>query len=128
MITDIGIIPGVSTYNNGVNHAWIRYSDGTFVTFGVMGAGTGPGQGTLATVANVKGTSGGNYVDANGVGYGFVRYCDGRITTFDVPGQGSGSGQGVTSNNSINDKGVAVGWYADSNGANHGFIYRGERR
>jgi hypothetical protein len=93
-----------------LNHAFIRYSDGTFVTFDVTGAGTASGQGTLATTTNVAGITAGNYFDANGVGYGFVRLGDGRITTFDVKGQGSSLGQGVTAINSINDEGAAVGW------------------
>jgi hypothetical protein len=122
MINDAGTIPGVSVDNNGVNHAFIRNSDGTFVTFDVTGAGTNSGQGTIAAATNLAGTTAGNYFDASGVGHGLVRSRDGKITTYDAPG----SGHSIAAVGSINADGAVVGWYVDANGVFHGFIYRAE--
>ena len=78
MINDSGTIPGVSFDDNGVNDAWIRYSDRTVVSFDVMDAGEVSGQGTLATAANVAGDTAGTYYDANGASHGFVRSRRGK--------------------------------------------------
>jgi serine/threonine protein kinase len=126
MMTDAGVIPGVSIDNNRVSHGFVRSSDATFVTFDVAGAGTGSTQGTFAYATNLAGATAGNYIDATGVSHGFVRSRHGRITTFDVPGEGTASGQGVVLASSINDEGAVVGWYMDANGAFHGFIYQSE--
>jgi probable HAF family extracellular repeat protein len=126
MMTDAGVIPGESIDNNHVSHGFVRFSDGTFVTFDVAGAGTGSTQGTFAGATNLAGTTAGIFADANGGNHGFVRSPRGKITTFDVPGEGTAPGQGVFSVNSINDEGAVVGWYADANGAYHGFIYQSE--
>jgi serine/threonine protein kinase len=126
MITVAGAIPGESIDNNHVSHGFLRFSDGTFVTFDVAGAGRGSTQGTFAYSTNQAGTTSGTYTDANGVNHGFVRSPNGRITTFDVPGEGTASGQGVVVASSINDEGAVVGWYMDANGVNHGFIYQSE--
>jgi hypothetical protein len=131
MLNDAGTTPGVSLDNNGVDHGFIRYSDGTYVSFDVTGAGTGPiqngiAQGTIAAATNMAGTTAGNYTDANYVAHGFVRSRHGRITTFNVPGQGSAFGQGVVGVGQINDEGAVVGWYVDANNAYHGFIYQSE--
>jgi hypothetical protein len=126
MMTDAGAIAGDSVDNNHVSHGFVRFSDGTFVTFDVAGSGTGSNQGTFAYATNLEGTTVGTYTDANGRNHGFVRSPHGRITTFDVPGEGTASGQGVVIVNSINDKGAAVGWYMDASSANHGFIYQSE--
>ena len=68
---------------------------GTYSTFNVPGAGTGPGQGTLPESNNTPGTIAGNYLDGNGVDHGFLFDKQGKFSVFDVPGMGTGAGQGT---------------------------------
>ena len=51
---------------------WV-HAQGQFTTFDAPGAGTSPGQGTLAAAINAAGTVSGMYWDANYVTHGFVR-------------------------------------------------------
>jgi hypothetical protein len=84
------------------------------------GAGTGPGQGTLAIVVNSAGTVMGQYIDANNAYHGFVRSRHGVFSTFDVPQAGIGAGQGTVPE-SMNERGEITGYYVDSAGSAHGF-------
>jgi hypothetical protein len=58
-----GEIPGVYVDTSNVNHGFLRARNGTFTTFGVPGAGTGSGQGTLPSSINQEGAIIGNYID-----------------------------------------------------------------
>jgi len=96
----------------------VRFANGTITTFDVPGAGTDPGQGTLANAANVEGLIAGEFVDANYVSHGFVRAPGGKNFVFDAPGEGI---QG-TSPLSINLWGAVTGSFVDANGVSHGFL------
>src|SRR5436309_7993775 len=93
----------------------------TITTFDAPGAGTGPGQGTIAFAINPAGTSAGYFNDATGVFHGFLRTPDGAITTFDIPGAGTGPGQGTFAGN-INPPEAIAGRYIDASGVAHGFL------
>src|SRR6267378_60823 len=93
----------------------------TFTTFDAPGAGTGPGQGTLAFSINPAGATTGIVRDANIVRHGFVRAANGAITTFDVAGAGTGPFQGTRGNN-INPAGAIAGFSTDANDVTHGFV------
>src|SRR4029453_13242438 len=87
----------------------------TIITFDAPGAGTGPGQGTIAFAINPAGTISGRYADAGGAIHGFLRTPDGTITTFDVLGAGTGPGQGTFAGN-INPSEAIAGRYVDASG------------
>src|SRR5438094_9701737 len=95
----------------------------TFTTFDVRGAGTGSGQGTLATSINPAGVITGYYLDASGAFHGFLRAPDGSVTTFNAPGAGAGTDlrQG-TFPKSINPSGAITGYYIDAGNVIHGFL------
>src|SRR5205814_10602673 len=65
----------------------------TITTFDAPGAGTGPGQGTIAFAINPAGTISGRYADAGGAIHAIVRTPDGAILTFNAPGAGTGPRQ-----------------------------------
>jgi len=67
----------------------------TITTFDAPGAGTGPGQGTVALGLSPSGVIEGYYLDAGNVFHGFVRARHGTINTLDAPGAGTGPGQGT---------------------------------
>jgi len=94
---------------------------GAIITFDAPGAGTGPGQGTLAGNINASGAITGWYIDTNDVSHGFVRAMDGTFTTFDSPGAGTGPGQG-TSPYCNNARDAITGFYVDTNNTWHGFL------
>jgi hypothetical protein len=124
-ITPAGRIIGFYADASNVNHGDVRAPDGTITGFDVPGAGTGPGQGTVAANINPAGAITGYYVDASGVNHGFVRNRHGAITTFDAPGTGTGPGQGTTPY-SNNPTGAITGWEIDANSVYHGFLRNGE--
>ena len=93
----------------------------TIITFNAPGAGTGPGQGTIAFAINPAGTISGRYADAGGAIHAIVRTPDGAIIAFDAPGAGTGPRQG-TRPFSINPAGVTAGYYNDASGVFHGFM------
>jgi hypothetical protein len=123
-ITPAGAIVGTYLDKDGVNHGFLRAPDGTFTTFDIPGAGTGPGKGTLAEDINPEGVIAGEYSDASNVFHGFVRTEDGTITTFDVLGAGTGPGQGtfVASVEGLTPAGALAGYYTDQSGVNHGYV------
>lgn len=73
----------------------------TFISFEAKGAGTGIGQGTVATCINSAGTVAGHYADSNYKAHGFVRSVNGRITEFDVAGLQGTEVSGINSNGQI---------------------------
>jgi uncharacterized glyoxalase superfamily protein PhnB len=118
MITDLGMIPGTYQDANDALHAFLRFANGTITTFDVPGAGTDPGEGTLANAANAEGVVVGEFIDANDVSHGFVRTPGGKNLPFDAPGEGIQA----TSPLSINLWGAVTGSFVDANGVSHGFL------
>lgn len=117
----LGDTTGTSIDDNGVNHGFVRDSDGKITVFDVVGAGTTAGTGTAGYSINVEGTVTGVSVDGNGVSHGYIRTRDGQVVTFDIPGSGTASGQG-TIPGTVNDVGDVLGYYADASGVDHGFL------
>ena len=72
-INPAGAITGAFIDASGVLHGFLRAPDGTFTTFDAPGAGTGPGQGTVALSNNPAGAITGYYTDGNNVSHGFLR-------------------------------------------------------
>src|SRR5262252_4151435 len=93
----------------------------TITTFDGPGAGTGPGQGTIAFAINPAGTISGRYADASGAIHAIVRFANGAIISFDAPGAGTGNRQG-TRPFSINPAGATAGYYSDASNVFHGFL------
>ncbi len=117
----LGAIAGSYTDANNVFHGFVRYGDGTFVTFDANGAGTESYQGTgcfsdCPMALNDLGTVAGSYWDSNYVQHGFVRSPDGHFATIDPPTSVA------TQPETINDAGTVAGYYIDSNNVMHGFI------
>jgi hypothetical protein len=119
-----GEIEGVYVDSKGVLHGFVRSSQGTFTTFDVPSAGTGPGQGTLPESNNTVGAIAGNYIDASSVNHGFLRDQQDSFHLFDVPGAGTGAGQG-TIPLSNNNSGMATGEDIDGGNVTHGFLAEG---
>ena len=79
------------TASSGTSDGFLNFSNKPFVraeptitTFDAPGAGTGPGQGTIAFAINPAGTISGRYADAGGAIHAIVRTPDGTISTFDA--------------------------------------------
>src|SRR5438128_9701145 len=86
-----GASDGVQNFSNT---ALLRPAP-TIITFDAPGAGTGPGQGTLAFSINPARAITGFYLDSGDVFHGYVRARNGTITTLKAPGSGTGAGQGT---------------------------------
>jgi hypothetical protein len=119
-----GEIEGVYVDPNGVLHGFVRSNQGTFTTFDVPSAGTGPGQGTLPESNNTVGAIAGNYIDGNFVNHGFLLDQQGSFSVFDVPGTGTAPGQG-TIPLSNNNSGMITGEDIDGGNVTHGFLVEG---
>jgi hypothetical protein len=99
------------------------------VTFDAPGAGTAPGQGTVAFGLNLSGTIVGFFRDTNSARHGFLRTPFGTFIRVDDPAAGTcsancgaiGDGQG-TRGYSINLFGKVAGFFTDNNAHCHGFI------
>jgi hypothetical protein len=111
-INNFGVIVGSFVDANNVNHSFLRFPDGKFVTFDVPAADQTPGSfnGTAAQAINDAGVVAGSYFDASGEGHGFLRSAEGKITTFDAPSSG-GSG---TTPIALNLEGAVVGFYMNT--------------
>jgi hypothetical protein len=112
------VIAGYYQDRSYVGHGFLRAPGGTFTTFDVPGAGTGPFQGTgfVEDAINPAGAIAGTYIDASGTAHGFLRAANGTITTFDPTGSVN------TYPSSVNPAGVIAGSYLDASGASHGFL------
>ncbi len=95
-----GIVVGnYSPSNSAPGFAFIRYRDGSIVTFGITG-----GTYVIPESINAAGEiTGSYYYDGNTQVGGFVRYPDGQITTFDYA-------EGIIPT-AINQAGTVAGWY-----------------
>jgi len=103
-----------------VLHGFFRTSDGTLTEYDAPGAGSGPGQGTLACASdclNAAGDTAGSYTDSAYVSHGFIRDKHGNVTEFDPPGASNG-----TYASGIDAGGEVVGAYLDANDVFHGFL------
>lgn len=96
------------------------------ITFDVLGAGTGSGQGTVPYGITASGVIIGYYTDENNLNHAFFRTPDGYITTFDAPNaaapvilEGLWEGTMALSTNAV---GLIVGIYMDDAGVVHGFL------
>lgn len=85
-INDLGVIGGQYEDDMNIFHGFLRYPNGSFVTFDAPGAGTGANQGTLAYSINLEGAAAGIYFDSMSNQHGFVRSFTGEIATFDPEG------------------------------------------
>jgi hypothetical protein len=116
-----GVIAGIYSDANTVNHGYVRSPDGKFTTYDAPGAGTASFQGTgcysdCPVSINDWGAIAGVYIDANNVYHGYLRSPEGKIVTIDP------KGSVFTAPVGINDAGVIAGEYADANNVFHGFI------
>src|SRR5438094_8299502 len=111
-------IVGFYRDTNRVRNGYVLGPDGKFVTFEAPGAGTRPGQGTLAAAINAAGTVSGMYWDANYVTHGFVRAADGSFATLDPPG----SAYVIADTLGINSAGTVVEQYVDANSRGPGAL------
>ena len=123
-LTPNGGVEGVFVDPSGVLHGFTRSKKGTYSTFDVPAAGTGPGQGTLPESNNTSGSIAGNYLDGSGVDHGFLRDKQGAFSTFDVPGMGTGPGQGTIPLDNNNSEAV-TGEAIDGSNVTHGFLVEG---
>jgi hypothetical protein len=124
-INPVGVITGGYVDPSGVNHGFVRASDGSITTFDVPGAGTAAGQGTLPASLNPAGDIVGEYSDADNVMHGFLRTRHGAITTFNVPRAGTGPFQG-TQPVCNNPADAITGFYIDAGNVYHAFLRTAE--
>jgi hypothetical protein len=122
---DSGQVVGTYTENTDsgpVQHGFLRGPNGDYTNVDAPGAGTGPGQGTVAFSINKKGVIAGAFQDAKNVYHGFLQQPNGSFEQLDYPGAGTGAYQGTLAF-SVNQPGTrAAGTYIDANGVNHGFV------
>ena len=113
---------------NFVGHGFVRYPNGSFVSF------DDPAPGTTTTNAfsiNAAGATTGIYEDAQGTSHGFERDAQGNFANFSAPDAGTGiflTPQGPASlgtrPSTNNAWGEVTGWYLDANGVYHGFVWQ----
>jgi hypothetical protein len=122
---DSGQVVGTYTENTDsgpVQHGFLRGPNGDYTNVDAPGAGTGPGQGTVAFSINKKGVIAGAFQDAKNVYHGFLQQPNGSFEQLDYPGAGTGAYQGTLAF-SVNQPGTrTAGTYIDANGVNHGFV------
>lgn len=113
---------GLYADQGGVFHVFLYAPDGAFTyPIDAPGAGTQPGEGTVAYQINSSGTIVGFYVDAANAYHGFVRSWSGTLDEFTVPGSGTGSAEGTTAYG-INASGTVASYYTDDNNVAHGYL------
>ena len=120
-------ITGFYLDSGSVGRAFLRSPSGHYTAFNAPGAGTGSGQGTIASDINDSGEIVGSYIDSNGVYHVFFRSPAGKFSKFNAKGAGTGPGQGtfVSGSSGLTDKGAIAGNYTDSNAISHGFLRLG---
>jgi hypothetical protein len=79
------VFTGLVVSSAFVTSAALAQATPTLITLDAPGAGTGMGQGTVATVINAGGVIAGYLLDSSGACHGFVRNRDGSYVTFDTP-------------------------------------------
>jgi hypothetical protein len=119
-----GEILGYNVDANGIAHAFLRDSKGTFTSFDVPGAVIYTNiffLGSPGSSLNPSGEATGGYQEANFSTPGFVRDNHGAITTF-VPPEGFPSNTFFTVPLSINAAGEVTGYYVVAPFLSHGFL------
>ncbi len=119
-INDFGAITGLF----GIpaldgHHGYVRYVDGSFVTFEAPDANRTNGEGTLSTNINLQGSTAGIYFDVGDNIHGFVRSLSGAITEFDPAGSVETD---VCEETCLNLEGAITGSYLDPDDNYHGFL------
>lgn len=71
-INRAGLIAGAQNDGYGINHGYVRLTNGTILTLDAPGSGLGFNQGTVAFAVNTVGQVTGWYVDSNNVSHGFT--------------------------------------------------------
>jgi hypothetical protein len=115
-----GDVAGVIRDSKGDAHAFVRFANGTIVTFDAPGAGTNS-NGTFPTGIDAVGDVAGIFADQHSVTHGFLRTAAGAISTFDVPGAGTSADLG-TFPDVMDAAGDIAGAWADQNSVVHGFV------
>jgi hypothetical protein len=110
-----GAVVGSYVDSSGVQHGYVRASNGTITEYSAPGAGTSAGQGGGSASVTALGVITGYFFNSDSVPIGFVRTPDGKFTTFNVPGS---SGTAAFSLNLLD---TVTGVYADTNFAFHGY-------
>jgi uncharacterized membrane protein len=119
-INALGRIVGFYYDTNSSPHAFVRNVGGTITSFDAPSAGSGNGQGTIATAINLRGQiAGGSHNVSMGraVSRGFVREVNGAITDFDATEDAI-----YTDAYAINLEGWVAGIYYDASYVGHGFL------
>lgn len=123
-----GVVAGSFFDSLGMEHGFLRATDGTFASFDIPGQGAQSGEGPNVVSINDSGSVAGTYaVDpgspgANPVIRGFLRAPDGTIQTFAAPGANTGYCGAGTRVAGVNSSGAIVGWFTDTNCVPHGFV------
>jgi uncharacterized membrane protein len=115
-INSQGRIVGRWTDTGGVNHAYLRATDGRFTSFDPTAPCVPSTLNTVAHGINDIGEIVGRCWDAKDNEYGFLRHQDGTFTILAYPGAGT------TDAWTISENGAILGDYSDSAGFVHGFI------
>jgi probable HAF family extracellular repeat protein len=97
--------------NGETGKAFLRYSDGTSITFGPSDAFF-----VYPVSINPAGAVTGFFDDPSGGG-GFLRAPDGTFTVLNLPGST------FTGAYQINPAGLIIGSFTDTNGVTHGFLF-----
>jgi hypothetical protein len=103
-----GVVAGYYSDTGGVQHGFLRSSNGVFTTFDPPGSIS-----TYPTSINAAGKITGFYSNANFSTYGFIRTPDGTFITLDLP-----SAYPV----SINPADAITGSYLEGNSLLYGFL------
>lgn len=117
-VNEIGEITG--TVGGNCDHGFLRYRDGTIVSFWVAVSPSSPNAMTIPKSINIDRQITGYYFDPQKDSYfhGFLRGRHGRLTMFDVPNAIE------TRPKAINAIGKIAGSYEDVNLVLHGFLRR----
>src|ERR1700722_14934136 len=116
-INSSSAISGEYIDSGGVEHGFVRATDGTITSFDPTGSVQ-----TFASDLNDSGTLTGDWADSNSFYYGYLRTADGSITTF----EGS-SGSPFTDSSSINNLGLVAGHY-NNGSTDRGFVRKADGR
>lgn len=122
-ITNRGVIAGAYEDAQYVFHGFVRYGDGSFLTYEAPWASQIPnatvGQGTFTSTIDSNGDTAGFYYDAQGLNHGFIRDSGGSFVQVIPNGSVESS---VCQGDCLNNSGTAAGNYTGSGGVARGFV------
>lgn len=122
-ITNGGVIAGEYLDAQYVFHGFVRYNDGSYLTYEAPWASRIPNdaadQGTYTSTINSGGDTAGLYFDAQGVSRGFIRHRIGSFVQVIPSGSATSS---VCEGDCLNNGGTAAGNYSGPGGITRGFI------